>query len=298
MTGFERIANAVSLGTPSRRKREIPVAPLIISFAGRCAGMQQAEIFGDVKLWRKAQKSTYDRIGPCDAVFGLWPRDIAFSQLMRFKLPGKELAADAQFQILEQEIMIPEDYSLIVQHGYQEWIHRYISRLRREPGLPRLRRLQHIIGYVGMGSRVRSNVRYWHSIGIPASFYTAIYPAFDMFSLTRSLEPFTFDLFERPQEIQQACAVATPALVKSAKEVLRKLSARTVCIYPMRSSETFISPAFFERFAFPHLLQTVESFARDSITCVLHCDGNWSGMLGYLKELPPASCILRARWNY
>jgi len=292
LIGFERIANAVALRTPNRRKKEIPVAPLIISFAGRCAGVQQAQIFGDVKLWRKAQKMTYDRIGLCDAVFGLWPRDVAFSQLMRFKLPGKELAADAQFQILEEEIMVPEDYSFIAHYGYQEWIHRYISRVRFEPGSPRLRRFQHIAGYIGMGLRVRSNVKHWHSIGIPASFYAAIYPAFDMFSLARSFEPFTFDLFERPEEIQKACASATPALVKSAKQALQRLGAKTVCIYPMRSSESFISPAFFERFAFPYLVEAVEAFVRDGIICVLHCDGNWTGMLGYLKELPPACCIV------
>ena len=50
MLASERIETAIAL----KREGSIPVAPLIISFAGRCAGMKQAEIFSSFHKWQQA----------------------------------------------------------------------------------------------------------------------------------------------------------------------------------------------------------------------------------------------------
>jgi len=42
----------------------------------------------------------------------------------------------------------------------------------------------------------------------------------------------------------------------------------------------------------PSLKQMVESFLKAGIISVLHCDGNWTPMLPYLRELPRASCVI------
>jgi uroporphyrinogen decarboxylase len=60
----------------------------------------------------------------------------------------------------------------------------------------------------------------------------------------------------------------------------------------MRSSATFISPAMFERFALPYLVQMVEAFVKDGLTPILHCDADWTPMLHCFRELPQAKCIL------
>ena len=47
MDSFEKLDRAISLKpTP-----EIPVYPHIVTFAGRCAGMTQAELFSSNKAW-------------------------------------------------------------------------------------------------------------------------------------------------------------------------------------------------------------------------------------------------------
>ena len=289
MYAVERIEAAIAL----RQGKPIPVAPLIISFAGRCAGMTQADIFSSLHKWQIALGKTFTRVGTPDAVFPLWPRDAAKSQMLRLLLPGEELDADAQFQYYESEVMRRDDYDVIIHKGYRAWFMQYLPRIRPDisPGLPG--RIFTIRGFMLQGMRIKHNVSYWkNKMGLPAMFYAACYPAFDLFSLARSLEPFCQDLFDCPMIVEQAIKVATPDIVSMAKIPLRLTGGKRVCIYPMRSSASFISPMMFERFVLPSLKQMVDTFQKSRIVSVLHCDGNWTPMLPYLRQLPRASCVV------
>ena len=82
MDAYERIDNAVKL--KPLVAGELPVAPLIITYTARLARMTQAQIFSDVKAWRQAVAIAVDRIGAPDMGFALWPRDVPFSEAMRF----------------------------------------------------------------------------------------------------------------------------------------------------------------------------------------------------------------------
>jgi uroporphyrinogen decarboxylase len=77
-----------------------------------------------------------------------------------------------------------------------------------------------------------------------------------------------------------------------AKIPLRLTGGKRVCIYPMRSSASFISPKMFERFVLPSLIEMVEAFHKSGVVSVLHCDGNWTPRLPYLRCLPRASCVV------
>lgn len=289
MSASERIEAAIAL----RRGESMPVAPLIISFAGHCAGMTQADIFSSLNKWQEALELTIRKVGKPDAIFPLWPRDAAKSQMLRLLLPGEDLEPDAQFQYIESEIMTCEDYDFIIHKGYRAWFLEYLPKIRSDisPGL--LGRVLTIREFMLQGMRIKRNVNYWKKRwDIPAMFYAACYPAFDLFSLTRSLVPFCHDLFDCPETIAKAIKVATPEIVNMAKIPLRVTGGKRVCIYPMRSSASFISPKMFERFVLPSLKQMVDSFLKDGIISILHCDGNWTPMLPYLRELPRASCVI------
>jgi len=284
----ERIEAAISL----KPVDQMPVAPLIISFAGRCAGMTQAEIFEGFRQWQRALELTFERVGRCDAVFPMWPRDAALSQPLRALLPGRDLDDEAQFQLIEAEVMTREDYADIADRGFSAWFASYQTRIRSDLSDTRLGHIKTTLGYIRQGIRLRRNVAYWQQHGIPAMFYSACYPAFDLLSLARSLTPFCYDLRDCPEAIERACGAATPAIIATARIPLRITRGKRVCIFPMRSSASFISPSMFERFAWPHLKRMVEDFAQSGIVSVLHCDGNWTPMLAYLRELPRASCVV------
>jgi uroporphyrinogen decarboxylase len=289
MSACERIEDAIAL----MRGKPVAVAPLIISFAGRCAGMTQADIFSSVSKWQRALEATYARVGTPDAIFPLWPRDAAKSQMLPVRLPGEALDADAQFQYVESEVMRLDDYDFIIEKGYRAWFMRYLPRIRADISPGWRGRLLTVRGFMLQGMRIKRNVDYWKKkMGVPAMFYAACYPAFDLFSLARSLAPFCQDLFDCPETIERAIQAATPEIVRMAKIPLRLTGGKRVCIYPMRSSASFISPKMFERFVLPSLKQMVEAFHKSGVVSILHCDGNWTPRLPYLRCLPRASCVV------
>lgn len=288
MNSFELIDAAAALKPTPR----VPVAPMIISFAGRCAGMTQAEMMSGLGRWQQALEITFERVGQPDAVFPMRPRDSALSQPLRARLPGRDLEPDEQFQFVEEEVMAREDYQDILRKGYRAWIAGYLTRVRPDLSDAPLGRFKMVAGFVRQGIRLRRNLAHWGQRGLPAMFYSACYPAFDLFSLARSMAPFSYDLMECPEILERACGVSTPDILSAAKIPLRVTGGRRVCIFPMRSSASFLSPKMFARFVLPHLKRMVRAFADEGITSVLHCDGNWTPLLPYLHELPHASCIV------
>jgi hypothetical protein len=289
MNASERIEAAINL----KGEKEIPVAPLIISFAAQCAGMTQADIFSSLRKWQQALEVTFERVGMPDAIFPLWPRDAAKSQMLRVLLPGEELDDNAQFQYAETEMMSRADYNFIIKKGYRAWFMQFLPKIRSDISPGPLGRILTIRGFMLQGMRIKRNVTYWkRKMGLPAMFYAACYPAFDLFSLARSLVPFCHDLHDCPGVIEQAIKAATPEIVSMAKIPLRVTGGKRVCIYPMRSSASFISPKMFERFVLPSLKQMVDAFLKSGVISVLHCDGNWAPMLPYLRKLPRASCVI------
>jgi hypothetical protein len=290
MNAYERIENAVKL--KPLPTGEVPVAPLIITFTGRLAGMKQSQIFSSVKTWREAVDLAVDRLGATDLGFALWPRDVAFSEAVPYKLPGRELDDDALFQINEQEVMQRDDYERLIAEGYNHWFLDY--NLRLQPNLPPGWRGRAIITYqfIRMGLRIRGNAARLERRGIPPAFYTGAYPPFDSFSLARSINKFFIDLHDCPELVQKACEASLGPILATMLQTLQVTNGKRVCIYPMRSSTTFISPQMFEKFALEHLKRMAEFFVEKGITPILHCDAKWTPLLPYFRELPRASCIL------
>ena len=288
MNASERIEAAIQL----KADKEIPVAPLIISFARQCAGMTQADIFSSLGKWQQALEVAFERVGIPDAVFPLWPRDAAKSQMLRVLLPGEDLEANAQFAYFETEMMSCADYEFIIKKGYRAWFMQFLPKIRSDISPGPVGRILTIRGFILQGMRIKRNVMYWkRKLGIPAMFYAACYPAFDLFPGCL-LVPFVMICMIVSETIEQAITAATPEIVSMAKIPLRVTGGKRVCIYPMRSSASFISPQMFERFVLPSLKQMVDSFLNDGVISVLHCDGNWTPMLPYLRELPHASCVI------
>jgi uroporphyrinogen decarboxylase len=270
---------------------QTPVAPLMIHYTAKLAGVTQAEIFRSVGGWRDAVDRAAGRL-PFDLGFALWPTDVAFSEALRHRLPGRDLGDDEMFQVLEEEVMTTADYELLVRQGYSRWFTDYMVRL--QPGLPpgRLSRLRTTARFVRLGWRIRGNARRLEKRGVVPAFYAGGYPPFDFFSLARTFARFSEDLYDIPDEVARACDASVEPVIATMLQPLMMSRGRRVCIYPMRCSATFISPTMFEERALGHLVQMVEAFHARGITSLLHCDASWTPLLRHFREMPRASCIL------
>jgi hypothetical protein len=285
----ERIDRAVALQPVPAG--QTPVAPLIVHYTAKLAGVTQATIFGSVGAWRDAVDRAADQVS-FDMGFSLWPTDVAFSESLQYRLPGRELGDDEMFQMLEEEVMTTDDYELLVRQGYSRWFMDYMVRI--QPDLPpgRLSRAKTTAHFLQLGWRIRGNVQRLKKRGIVPAFYAAGYPPFDFFSLARTFAKFSEDLYDLPDEIAKAADASVEPIIATMLQPLMMSKGKRVCIYPMRCSATFISPKMFEERALKHLVQMVEAFVAKGLTPLLHCDANWGPMLPYFREMPRAKCIL------
>ncbi len=288
MDSFERLDRAIALKpTP-----EIPVYPHIVTFAARCAGISQAELFSSNKAWLAACDRTFERVGKPDVVFPMNPFDTAYTESMKVKLPGRELGPDEPFQFVEEEIMQFSDYDVILQKGWSAWNTEFMKNIQSPPWHGRLGNFKVLWGFIKAGMNTGKNIKHWRKQGLPVMFHTGIAPPFDIFSLSRSLRPFYRDLFDSPDKVKQAVDVGTEAMIKLGIANARRAKGNRVAIFAMRSSASFLSPKLFDAISFPSIKRMVEGYHAAGLVSVLHCDGNWDLMLPRFRELPRASCVV------
>jgi len=288
MDSFEKLERAIALKpTPG-----IPVYPHIVTFAGRCAGITQEELFSSNKAWLAAYEKTLSRVGVPDVVFPMNPWDTAYTEAMRVKLPGKELGPDEPFQFVEAEFMLASDYDVILDKGWNTWNTDFMKKIQNPPWKGRIGNFKVLWHFIRVGMNTGKNIKYWRERGLPVMFHVGVAPPFDIFSLSRSLRSFYRDLFEMPEKVKKAVEVGTDAMIKLGIDNAKRAKGDRVAIFAMRSSASFISPTIFDEISFPSIRRMVEGYHAAGLVSVLHCDGNWDLMIPRFRELPRASCVV------
>jgi hypothetical protein len=288
MDSFEKLDRAIALKpTP-----EIPVYPHIVTFAGRCAGITQAELFSSNKAWLAACDKTFERVGKPDVVFPMNPWDTAYTESMKVKLPGRELGPDEPFQFVEAEVMKASDYDVILDKGWSAWNTEFVKAIQSPPWHGRIGSMKVVWTFIKTGMNTGKNIKHWQKQGLPVMFQTGVAPPFDIFSLSRSLRPFYRDIFEIPEKVKKAVDAGTDAMIRLGISNVRRAKGHRVAIFAMRSSASFISPKIFDEISFPSIKRMIEGYHAAGIVSVLHCDGNWDLMIPRFLELPRASCVV------
>lgn len=288
MDSFEKLDRAIALKpTP-----EIPVYPHILTFAAYCAGITQAELFSSNKAWLAALDKTFEKIGTPDVVFPMNPRDTSYTESMKVKLPGRELGPDEPFQFIEKEFMQASDYDVIIEKGWNAWNIEFMKSIQTPPWHGKFGNIKVIWNFIKAGINTGKNVKHYKKQGLPVMFHAGVAPPFDIFSLSRSIRPFTRDLFNTPEKVKNAVDVGTEAMIKLGISTAKRAKGNRVAIFAMRSSASFISPKIFDEISFPSIKRMVEGYHAAGIVSILHCDGNWDLMLPWFKELPRASCVV------
>ena len=288
MDSFEKLDRAIAL----RSTPEIPVYPHIVTFAGRCAGITQEQLFSSNKAWLAAYDKTIEKIGRPDVVFPFNPRDTAYVESMKVRLPGRDLGPDEPFQFVEEEIMQASDYDVILEKGWNAWNYDFMKKVQTPPWRGPFSTARVLLNFIKVGINTGKNQKHWTAKGIPMMFQVGVAPPFDVFSLSRSLRPFYRDLFSMPEKVKKAVEVGTDAMIKLGIVNSKRAKGTRVAVFAMRSSASFLSPKWFDEISFPSIKRMVEAYHAAGLTSILHCDGNWDIMLPRFKDLPRASCVV------
>src|SRR3989304_8754989 len=95
MTPRERVEAAINLRKPDR----VPLAPLILQFAGRYGGITGEQYLFDQEKGEEAVEKTFNGLGGWDA----WPLFVPIQGMaltmrpIKYRFPGRELGPDARY---------------------------------------------------------------------------------------------------------------------------------------------------------------------------------------------------------
>ncbi len=281
----------------------VPVAPMIYYFAANYAGISMYELWSDWSKYETAIKKCFQELGPWDIYYNICPYSpIAYQAclLMKVKYPGKDLPADSICQFDEYEMMTAQDYDWIL--GYQgaefmfytNYTVRILSKFMPEfagQGWTEKYRLARgiLINFLAW----RWHFRWFREQGAAILSGTQSESPFDQFSMSRSLQPFSLDLMDRPETVQAAAKRLAKSFAQNHILFSKISGVPRMLIYVHRSSTDFVSPKIFAEIALPALKEICQALIEAGITPILHCDGNWDKNLKHLRRLPAKKCIIQ-----
>lgn len=285
MNSFEKYENMYTLKKPADR-RDIPVYPMILTWCGPASGMTQAEIVNQPKKWMEAMAKTFELIGKPDVSISTCADDVVFVMGLESRRPGRELGDNELYQFVETPHMEPEDYAKIARDGWSSWYNRYLMSIQKPP---MTKNFQLILRFIKMGSNGGKYGKFLGKAGIAPIYHTACAPAFDILSMVRSMAEFSCDLIDDPGPIMDAVNRATPEIIATTVQNVKRAKGDKAGIFAMRSSQSFISPAMFEEYSWPTMKQIIEELYKAGVKSVLHADGNWLPVMHHFKEVPKGS---------
>lgn len=283
MTSEERFQAAIRLEKPDRT----PVAPML--GAAGASTLLNADASAVVPKGPEAQLDLEMRA--FDA-FGGWDGIFPVLSPTSFRLGGMKVedpkGTNPEFQILEAENMILEDYDLVAEIGW--------ARFVRESLLPRTVNGHTDDKIADMSSRyVAGQKKYTAACEQRKAFRVfsrwGQHPFFT-FSLVRSMVKFTEDLYYHPEKVERAMKTAVDEFIEASLTLCRKTDTKVLNCTEERAGGFFYPMRVFEQFWMPYTLKIVDALWSEGIVTWFHLDTSWDKNLSYFKQLPRGSAII------
>jgi len=290
-TSNERVAAAIGLEKPDR----VPVVPLLPPEPiAHLSGHTQAEVAEDSMVSLSGFFKVFDEYGGWDAAYGgaITPEQLQALHIypMKMRIPGRDTDENEIFQLLEQEVMTPEDYEEIHQVGFEPFYY--------EQYLPRISHLTPEDVSRVINDLMLTGAKYLeglHERDINLLFLANDCHPFFKLSLMRSLVPFTQDLYYNPEPVEKALRRMTDDLITKVLPTAidsKKLGINGWLFVEERASAFHYPPSVFERFWWPYTREIVDAFWSHGIVTIFHLDTCWNKNLQYFKELPKGSAVI------
>ncbi|MBW2368342.1 MAG: uroporphyrinogen decarboxylase [Deltaproteobacteria bacterium] len=281
---LDRIKTAVSLQAPDR----VPVVLEYGSFAAHITGTPLPEYLLNLKNSVNIMIEAFQRVtekAPADAInYGSFsPYLLSYLWLSKIGVPGVDLPDTASHQVLEKELMKPEDYDAILEKGWpafhQEFIETRVLNDVPEKYWPLNQPAPDVLGQ-------------WTGIDTPVLSGGTIGTPFEFLCGGRSLTQFFMDLLKMPDKLQEVMDAMMPHLCAPACEGAKNNGFPTVWVGGWRTAPVMLSPQSWDRFVWPYFVQIVEEVLAQGLIPILHLDANWDRELARFRELPKGKCIM------
>jgi len=285
MTKEERYQAAIALDAVDRN----PVFPILITTAPRLYGITQAEAWLDHDVAREAlircfEEYGYDYGSKPNYYYPMAPGKLTAAPV-RNLIPGKHLAEDDLYQIDEKVLFQREDYDKIAALGWNVFWDEHYHKISRKT-FEQFKMMQ------GMSNQLYvDDMKICEERGMPIFLGVAVDSVLMAFSLCRTLNEFTRDLYEVPDKVEMAMQASCDDLISNAIEVCKNNGKNVAFIVLERGSGFYYRLPVFERFEWQFLQRYVDAFVSEGIIPWLHFDTDWGMNLPYLKKLPKKTCV-------
>lgn len=277
---LERIRKAVRCEPVDR----VPVSPCGNGYYAKAQGVLMKDYITDFDA---ACTANLAELTDCDAdstqnvIFS--PYLLGTQWLSKAALPGKELDADAMWQIVECENMKHEDYYAIKEMGWDAWQAKFMA----EKCDDNWTNLQPYFAALPVA------YKRFYDAGIPCICDFLMITPFEYFCGGRSLEAFFMDdLMEEPELMHEIFDMVLEHNVKAYRQQIKDTNALGVWIGGWRTGPDLVSPAMFEEFVWPSFKAYYDLCIEMDVIPMFHLDSSWTLILDKFKRLEDKTYIL------
>lgn len=316
------LKDAIQMKNPPAR---IPVCPSAGFFPIQYAGLSMYEAMYDYdKLARAWKKYCFDFTpdaynSPMTIVPG---RMLEALEVVFYRWPGHGVSRDQEYQYLEQEYMLPEEYQDLIDDPSGFFLNVFFPRvmgaLKPLTGMPLLPGVNEIpclppamvpFGSEGMQDALaklmeagQETIKWLAAVQeINQAVISQGYPSFsggftkapfDVIGDTlRGTRGVMMDLFRRPDQLLEACQRLTPLMVKAGVSSCRA-SGHLMPFIPLhKGADGFMSEEQFKTFYWPTLRKLIIGLIDEGLVPQLFAEGGYNQRLEVISDLPKGKVV-------
>jgi uroporphyrinogen-III decarboxylase len=289
-----RYQAAISLEPTDR----IPIASGSNYFAEVYSGNNQQQTLYDPQKWLEAEAIFVRDFPEIDVlrnnrIFG--PLYDAID-CRTYRLPGRDLPPNTQFQFVEKEYMQADEYDLLIRDPKHFMLNTFLPRVLGE-FTDRANPRSHIaflkagMAHMMMGQIMRERTRFLQeTCGMPQPMAGAFLAPFDVIAdAMRGLTGIMTDMYRCPDKLKAACDVVVHEIANFALATADPLKRWPIFVPTHKAM--FMSPEQFDEFYWPSFKKTIEILVGAGHTVRAYLEGNWDAHLHRLVELPKGKIL-------
>jgi uroporphyrinogen-III decarboxylase len=276
----------------------MPVAAGSNYFAEVYSGSDNQRIIYDQEAWFQAEKKFCEDFPQVDVLRNnrIYAPLYDAINLRTYRLPGRDLEANTQFQFIEKEYMQADEYDRLIENPTLYMLEVFLPRVVGEfesPGSPRalMAALKGGMAAVHMAEAMKNrSIRLQTECGMPQPMTGAFVAPFDVIAdCMRGLTGAMMDMFRQPGKVKAACDAVADDMVNFALATADPL--RRYPIFVPTHKPMFLSPDQFQEFYWPSFKKVLDKVREAGYAVRAYLEGDWSKHWKAMLELPKGTVV-------
>lgn len=276
----------------------IPIAPGTNNFAENYLGNNNQETIYDPDKWLQSELAFCNDFPEFDVLRNnrLYAPVYDAVDLRSYQLPGRELSPNIQFQFLEAEYMLADEYDLLIASPQNFLFERFLPRVLGE--LKQKGTIRSYLAFLkaGMLSAQAAQIMRNRSLtlqtqrGMPQPVMGQFRAPFDALADgLRGLTASLMDCYKRPAKVLAACEVLVDEMVNMALAGADPL--KRYPIFVPTHKAIFMSPDQFDKFYWPSFQQVCVKLIDAGYSIRAYLEGDWTPYWKRMLELPKGKVL-------